>query len=417
MKPFFRILGMLAAALGGTLIALLVLAQATMPDSYRVASERSLSVTAQGITARITPEESTEDFMANASLAPSHNSSYDAQLMLFDTIPLKRVQVDVVPETKVIPCGTPFGIKMFTNGVVVVGTADLDASDHTTVNPAAVAGIKIGDVITEVNGKAVSENDEIAQAIEESNGEPLKLTFVRDKKTLHTMLTPVQSAYDHTYKGGLWVRDSTAGIGTVTFYCPEDGSFGGLGHGICDNDTRDLMPMKTGEIVAVTIHGVEKGQQGSAGELRGYFTSDNPVGQVQANLETGVYGTLQASPVDHEIVDIAMKQEIKLGDAQILATVDGDTPKYYDVKIQSVDYSGESTTKNMVIRITDPDLLERTGGIVQGMSGSPILQGGKLVGAVTHVFLNDPTQGYGIFAENMLTVSNDLHQQHLSKVS
>ncbi len=416
MKQFFRIVGIVSAAVGLMLMALLTFAQSTMPDSYRVASERSLSVTAMGMTARIAAMGAPKDSAANTSLTKEQDASYQAQLMLFDTIPVKTVQVDVVPETKVIPCGTPFGIKMFTNGVVVVGTADLDSSTQT-VNPAAVAGIKIGDVITQVNGKAVSQNEEIAQAIADSGGKPVDLTFVRDKKVLHTSLIPVKSSYDNTYKGGLWVRDSTAGIGTVTFFCPDDKSFGGLGHGICDNDTRDLMPMKTGEIVAVTINGVLKGQQGAAGELRGYFTSNDPVGDVQANLETGVYGTLYTSPVQHEAVDVAMKQEIKLGDAQILATVDGNTPQYYDAQIQSVDYSGTSTTKNMVVRITDPDLLKRTGGIVQGMSGSPILQDGKLIGAVTHVFLNDPTQGYGIFAENMLAVSRDLHQQFLSKVS
>lgn len=410
MKQFFRMFGMVTAGVGVLLIGLLAFAGTTMPDVYRVSSEQSLSVTAMGVTARITSAQPV------SSTASATASSYQAQLMLFDTIPVKKVKVDVVPQTKVIPCGTPFGIKMFTNGVVVVGTADLDSATGT-VNPAAIAGIKIGDVITEVNGKAISENDEIAQAIEASNGEPLNLTFVREKKVLHTKLTPVKSSYDNTYKGGLWVRDSTAGIGTVTFFCPEDRSFGGLGHGICDNDTRDLMPMKTGEIVGVTIHDVQRGQKGSAGELRGYFTSSDPVGDVQATLETGVYGTLNASPVEHEAVEIAMKQEIKLGNAQILATVDGDTPQYYDAQIQSVDYSGENHTKNMVIRITDSKLLARTGGIVQGMSGSPVLQNGKLIGAVTHVFLNDPTQGYGIFAENMLEVSRSLHQPSLSKVS
>lgn len=416
MKKFFRILGAVAAGAGVMLIALLVFAQSTMPDLYRVASERSFSVTAMGVTARIATPKAPKESVANASAAKGGSGTYQTQLLLFDAIPVKTVQVDVVPETRVIPCGTPFGIKMFTNGVVVVGTADLD-SPTGKVNPAAVAGIKIGDVITQVNGKAVSQNEEIAQAMEESDGQAVKLTFVREKKVLQTTLTPVKSPYDNQYKGGLWVRDSTAGIGTVTFYCPEDGSFGGLGHGICDNDTRDLMPMKTGEIVAVTINGVLKGQHGSAGELRGYFTSSDPVGDVQANLETGVYGHLHTSPVKQESVEVAMKQEIQLGKAQILATVDGDTPKYYDAQIQSVDYSGASSTKNMVIRITDPDLLERTGGIVQGMSGSPILQKGKLVGAVTHVFLNDPTQGYGIFAENMLAVSRNLTQQSLSKVS
>ena len=190
-----------------------------------------------------------------------------------------------------------------------------------------------------------------------------------------------------------------------------------MGHGICDNDTRDLMPMKTGEIVAVTISGVVKGQQGSAGELRGYFTSNEPVGALAANLESGVYGSMDQAPVAGESVPVAMKQGSEIGPAKILATIEGDTPQYYDAEIQSVDYSGDTTTKNMVIKITDPKLLEATGGIVQGMSGSPILQNGKLVGAVTHVFLSEPSQGYGIFAENMLEVSERLEENALSKVS
>ncbi len=418
MKQFFRILSGLTAGCAVILSAILTIAGTSMPDSYRISSNSSLSVTAMGMTAQIGTPSDQGELLANAS-SPGVNAQsnkYETQLMLFQTIPIKTVQVDVVKETKVIPCGTPFGIKMFTNGVVVVGTADIDTPEKT-VNPASVAGIKIGDVITQVNGEPVNQNEEIAEAIEESEGKPLSLTFLREKKTMHATLTPVKSSYDNTYKGGLWVRDSTAGIGTVTFYDPEAGAFGGLGHGICDNDTRDLMPMKTGEIVAVTISGVVKGQQGSAGELRGYFTSNEPVGTLAANLETGVYGSMAQAPVAGESVPVAMKQEVKVGPAKILATIEGDTPQYYDAEIQSVDYSGDTTTKNMVIKITDPKLLEATGGIVQGMSGSPILQNGKLVGAVTHVFLSEPSQGYGIFAENMLEVSERLEENVLSKVS
>ncbi len=418
MRRFFRIFSMAAAALGVFLAAALAIAGARMPDSYSVSSRDTFSVTAMGMTAQIGTPTDRQERLAHADSfrGSSPAQSYETQLLLFQTIPLKTVRVNVVEEISVIPCGTPFGIKMFTNGVMVVGTADLETSAGT-VNPAAVAGIKIGDVITEMNGIPVSQNEEIAQIVAQSGGSPIPVTFQRDQKMMQATLTPVQSLQDNAWKGGLWVRDSTAGIGTVTFYSPQTQTFGGLGHGICDRDTRDLMPMKSGEIVAVTIHDVVKGETGNAGELRGYFTSNDPIGSLSANLETGVYGSMAAAPSGEEAVPVAMKQEVRTGAAKLLATVEGDKPEWYDVEIASVDYSGASDTKNMVVKITDPALLERTGGIVQGMSGSPILQNGKLVGAVTHVFLNDPTQGYGIFAETMLQVSGQLPQPDLSKAS
>ena len=223
----------------------------------------------------------------------------------------------------------------------------------------------------------------------------------RGGKEFTAVLTPVYSEIDGLYKGGLWVRDSTAGIGTLTFYEPESGRFGGLGHGICDVDTNELMPLGSGEILPVAISGIVPGQRGAAGELQGYFSSDAAIGEMSANTETGVYGTLYQSPQQGETLPIAMKQQVHAGKAQILATIDGQGPQYYDIEIESVNYDENKITKNLVIKVTDSHLLERTGGIVQGLSGSPIIQDNRLAGAVTHVLVNNPQKGYGIFAETM----------------
>ena len=384
----------------------------TLPDQFRVTAGTKLRLNQTGLSIidTVNKEEIT------ASALKSANQNYHAQLMLFDVIPIKTVSVKVVQEKLLVPCGTPFGIKMFTNGVMVVGVADIESAGKM-INPAAVAGVKVGDIITAVNGKAVTQNSQVAKLIESSAGEPVKLSIKRNEEALTATLTPILSDVDGCYKGGLWVRDSTAGIGTVTFYDPSNGAFGGLGHGICDVDTNELMPLRSGDVISVTISGIVKGQKGRAGELRGYFNNDFPVGQLQANSEAGVYGTLNASPVPAQAIPLAAKQEVKTGAAQIYTTVDGTAPRPYGIEIESINYQDGTKTKNLVVKVTDPDLLGKTGGIVQGMSGSPIVQNGKLVGAVTHVFVNDPTRGYGILAENMLEISEKTSLESTEKAS
>ena len=384
----------------------------TLPDQFRVTAGTKLRLNQTGLSIIDTVNKKE----ITASALKSANQNYHAQLMLFDVIPIKTVSVKVVQEKLLVPCGTPFGIKMFTNGVMVVGVADIESAGKM-INPAAVAGVKVGDIITEVNGKAVTQNSQVAKLIESSAGAPVELSIKRNEETLTATLTPILSDVDGSYKGGLWVRDSTAGIGTVTFYDPSNGSFGGLGHGICDVDTNELMPLRSGDVVSVTISGIVKGQKGRAGELRGYFNNDFPVGQLQANSEGGVYGTLNSSPVSTEAIPLAVKQEVKTGAAQIYTTVDGTTPRPYGIEIESINYQDGTKTKNLVVKVTDPDLLSKTGGIVQGMSGSPIVQNGKLVGAVTHVFVNDPTRGYGILAENMLEICEKTSLESTEKAS
>lgn len=331
----------------------------------------------------------------------SFSLSREAELSLFGVIPVKSTYLNQVEETYVVPCGTPFGLKMLTDGVVIVGLNPVETFDRTAY-PADSAGLEQGDIILSVDGEEVSSNRELTRLVRESGGEPMDFCVLRDGSELWCSVVPVKSVGDGEYRCGIWVRDSSAGIGTVTFYDPATGMFGGLGHAVCDVDTGEPMPLSSGEVVPVHISGVKKGEKGAPGELEGSFLSATAVGQLYLNNETGIYGVLYSSPSSAEAVPLCFRQDVTEGPAQVLATVDGGGPQLYDIVIEEVNIGDETPTKNMVIHVTDPELLDATGGIVQGMSGSPILQNGKLAGAVTHVFVNDPTRGYGIFAENML---------------
>ena len=300
----------------------------------------------------------------------------------------------------VIPLGSSFGIKLFTDGVIVASLTDVEGGD-TVSCPAYDAGIRAGDYILSANGTEVTTNSSLASLIGSSEGQPIALTVKRGDETFETTLTPV-FCFD-SFKAGMWVRDSAAGIGTLTFYDPETGMFAGLGHGICDMDTHGIMSMQSGEPAAITLCGIIRGAVGEPGQLQGYFTSDESMGQLIENNETGVYGILNDTPTG-ESMEIAERSEVKTGKAEILVTVDENGPKRYAVNIDQI-LSEDQKTKNMIVTVTDKELLELTGGIVQGMSGCPIIQNGKLVGAVTHVFTEDPKSGYGIFASTMLEES------------
>ena len=369
-----------------------------LPDSFTAVPGKSFQIEA-GIPVSVDLPD-TDSVAAQSNQSGHIPSTCQASVKMFGIIPLKNVEVSLTEEIRVIPCGTPFGLKLFTDGVVVVGFTDVDTKEGN-INPGESAGLQTGDSILSINGTDVENNQQAASLIEQSGGTPLTLKIQRGEQSFETQLQPLYSESANCYKAGLWIRDSSAGIGTMTFVCPETGLFGALGHGVCDADTLELLPMMNGEVVPVKLIGITKGMQGAAGELKGYFSTDIPQGTLISNTETGVYGSLSSVP-EQEAIPVAMKQEIQRGSAQILATISGESPKLYDITIEKVNYQDGSPTKNMVIRITDPELLQETGGIVQGMSGSPIIQNGKLIGAVTHVFINDPKKGYAIFAENML---------------
>lgn len=310
---------------------------------------------------------------------------------------------NAISEARLIPCGTPFGIKMLTDGVVVTDFGYVNGSVSQT-SPAEVAGVKIGDVITAVNGVSVYTSEELTAAVQE-NPEECCIELTRSGRELEITAVPVISTEDGTYKIGLWTRDSCAGIGTMTFYDPETGVFGGLGHAVSDASTGQRLPLLEGEITAVTITNVLKGSSGTPGELCGAFVSDSKTGTIEINSEYGVFGH-SAAPILGEPLEVANSSEIKQGKASIYTTISGMSPKEYEIEIVKIDRGSSAAVRNMTIRVTDKELLKQTGGIVQGMSGSPIIQNGKLVGAVTHVLVNDSTMGYGVFIENMVGATN-----------
>ncbi len=293
----------------------------------------------------------------------------------------------------VILGGMPFGLKIFTNGVIVI---NIDKSSNKS---AYDAGIKENDIIFKANDTEINSNEELKNIIESYSGEDIELSVQRDNKTITLNLTPTLDK-DGEYVAGMWIRDSTAGIGTITYFDQSTMSFGALGHGICDKDTNILMPLKNGEILSAKISSISKAQKGSAGGLNGYFDSQT-IGNITLNNAYGVYGRYSTLLGNKEI-QTALDKEITTGDAKIITTIEGEEPKSYDIKIETLNLSDVSG-QNMVIKVVDKDLLEKTGGIVQGMSGSPILQNGKLIGAVTHVFVNSPDKGYGITISNMLS--------------
>ena len=293
--------------------------------------------------------------------------------------------------------GELFGTRIDVKGVLVVGLASV-VSENGERYPARDAGICPKDIITAVDGVKISGANELVRIIEESKGRELSVTLEREGKEMILSMSGVVGK-DGKCKGGLWVRDSIAGIGTVTFIDPETGNFAGLGHGICDPDTGVLVPVEKGTVYGVILGDVRKGSEGKPGELRGRL--DGVImGEVTQNEQSGIYGRLSEMPKDPHVIKTARKSEVKPGKVSVVSSVDGQV-REYEAEIEKI-ISNEGETKNFLIRITDERLIKMTGGIVQGMSGSPIIQNGKLVGAVTHVLIDDPTTGYGIFAENML---------------
>ena len=305
---------------------------------------------------------------------------------------------------KLYPGGIPFGIKFITEGVLIVGFCDFKAQGKTQ-NPSSAAGLKAGDRIISINSKPLTSAEELTSIVEQSGGKPLQIVYTRDGNKRETVLTPAYSDSEGIYKTGIYVKDSGAGIGTVSYIDPETLEFGGLGHGICEGDSGTLIPISKGSVVDVNINGIKKGEVGAPGELRGYFNSGR-VGSLLVNNDCGVFGAFAKIPngLPSKPLSIALKEELKSGKAYIYTTLDGCQPTQYEIEISSIKLT-ETRGKCFTVKVTDKALLEKTGGIVQGMSGSPIIQNGKLVGAVTHVLINDPTTGYGIFIENMLNAA------------
>lgn len=305
--------------------------------------------------------------------------------------------------------GYPIGIKLKTKGFIVISLSEIENYEKEPYSPASEGGIKVGDNIISINEIELKNSNDITEIINKTKGNTIKIKLLRDNIELVKEVKPVKCV-DDNYKLGLWIRDSTAGVGTLTFYDKKNNIFGALGHGIIDSDTNVIMPIEKGDILSAEIKSIKRGEKGNPGELRGIFVNETHVrGEITKNSLNGVFGISNESLENikfNEPIKVAKISEIKEGNAQILTTVDADGPKYYDIKIEKVLDNASTSSKNMLIVVTDEELLSKTGGIVQGMSGSPIIQNGKLVGAVNHVLVNNPCAGYGIFIETMLNELN-----------
>ncbi len=375
-----------------------------LPDKFYLSDKGNFKI---NTNIYISTDMTSEFVPASSSISGGSDGAYvDAELKLFGVIPIKEVRVEKIDRPVLVPCGIPFGIKILTEGAIVTGFGEVGEED---ISPAKTGGIKCGDIITEVNGIKISKNKDITDAVQlKPDGAVVKIK--RDEETIVLSVKPVLSGNDKLFKIGVWVRDSSAGIGTLTYYDAEKSVFGGLGHSVCDVDTGRMLPLFKGEAVSVAINDVIKGVSGNPGELCGTFLSRVPIGIIECNTEVGVFGTMNYAPTLDAALPMAYKQEVQIGPATILSTLSGSTPKEYDILIEKIDYNDSNQIKNMIIKVTDRELLSEAGGIVQGMSGSPIIQNNKLVGAVTHVFVNDTTRGYAIFAENMYRKSAEVLQ-------
>ncbi|MCX7747514.1 MAG: SpoIVB peptidase [Clostridia bacterium] len=340
------------------------------------------------------------------SLKSQGHGSVKLNLRFLGLIPIKTLKVDIVPNKKVIACGNTVGVKLQVDGILVIGVSAVETESGKRILPAKESGIETGDLLMEANRTKLESVDDLINEISNSGGKAMRIKYKHGSSVKETEVKPEKSEDDEKYHIGLWVRDSTAGIGTLTFYDPDTKYFGALGHGITDIDTGTLMPVREGEILESNILSIKKGRQGNPGELKGIFTEGrSKLGSIVNNSEHGIYGQLEESALSklpEMAYPIALRNTVKEGEAQILANIDGKTIEKYNVEIEKVSRQNSNSSKGMLIKIVDKRLLDTTGGIVQGMSGSPIIQNGKIIGAVTHVLINDPTRGYGIFIEKMI---------------
>lgn len=344
---------------------------------------------------------------AGGTLSARAEGETEVTVNLFGLFPVGRMRVDVKKDRVLMPGGAAVGVAMATRGVLVVGVSDVSGR-----SPAQSAGLRAGDLIRSVDGQAVDTSEGLTALIAASGGRKMQITYQRDGQERTATLTPVLDSAAGKYRMGAWVRDSTAGVGTLSYYDPSNGTYGALGHAINDADTGKLLPVREGALLEADIVDVKKGLKGAPGELRGDFLKRRAVlGSIEENTVLGIYGKLDApyvNPLYPEGLPIGYQETVRTGPAEILSTLDGEGVKRYAVEIVQVTRQIAPAQKSMVLKVTDPALLEKTGGIVQGMSGSPIIQNGRIIGAVTHVFVDDPTHGYGLFIEWMLETAEEM---------
>lgn len=357
----------------------------------------------------VKPKESSDYVAKQASISLESSiqgiKKVDYELSLFDKINLKTIQASVIPKTTVVPVGATIGLKLYTDGVLVVGMSEIENSQLEKVKPYEGCKIKEGDRIIAVDDKAISCTADLVETVNEARGNKVEVKYVRENEVYCESMWPAKTV-SNEYKLGLWVRDAAAGVGTLSFYEPSTKSFAALGHGIVDVDTGELVTIANGDITTANVLSIAKGEKGEPGEIRGSLVNQSTIGKVAKNTKFGIYGVLNNTSLlnvgrENEL-PVAMREEIKTGKAKIICSLENNKREEYEIEIQKIFANNNSDNKSMVIKITDSRLLEKTGGIIQGMSGSPIIQDGKFVGAVTHVLVNNPTMGYGVFADLMI---------------
>lgn len=334
------------------------------------------------------------------------------QIRLFGVLPIKSVKVEVLPQTKIIPGGQSVGVLLHSEGVIIVGQSIVQDTEGHKFNPAREAGVEVGDIILKINGVAVNSDDQVARLVDESGraGKNVDILAKRKNRTFRASVKPIMCQDTRRYRIGLYIRDGAAGVGTLSFYNPDTGKYGALGHVITDSDTNQPIDVNDGKIVRASIQGIQAGKKGVPGEKVGMFVNDrNFAGDIEKNTKFGIYGAMKSEPKNPlypDPIPIALANQVKTGPAEMLTVLDGEKIEKFAVEIKRILPQSTPDSKGLIVEVTDPKLLARTGGIIQGMSGSPLIQNGKVIGAVTHVFINDPTRGYGCLIEWMLMESN-----------
>lgn len=399
MKKFLKIILVL--------ILLIVLVYVTnitsIPDSIILLQGESLDIkTILGLSFSDSSGKTIEAVASDTQKISNKVGKLDLSLNL-GNFSLKDITVNVIPNTVVIPGGEAIGLRLYTSGVLVVGMSEIVGTDNKTYSPYKESGIKEGDMIVKVDDESVTCTSDLISKVNECNGKEIEITYVRNGNNYTTEMLPTKTE-ENEYKLGLWVRDAATGVGTITYYDPQSKMFGALGHGILDVDTSKLIDIAKGEVITSRILSITKGEKGSPGEVQGSIDNGKVIGEVYKNTNFGIYGKLTNTDIleNGKELEVMPRDEVKTGKATIICTLDDNKRAEYEIEIERVYTATNRSNKNMIIKVTDERLLEKTGGIIQGMSGSPIIQDGKFVGAVTHVMVNNPEKGYGIFADTML---------------
>ena len=383
-----------------------VVAIQSIPSNIVIFEGETISLkTIFGIKANLVYDNETVETISNNQNPINEVGKKTVKLNLFENIFLKNINIDVIPKTTVIPVGNIAGIKLYTSGVLVVGMSEIYGVDNKAYKPYENSGIEEGDTIVSVNEDKITSTEDLIEKVNSSKGNEVKIEYIHQEKTVACSIKPAKTS-NNEYKLGLWVRDSAAGVGTVSFYEPSSKTFGALGHGITDIDTEQLIDIASGEFVTTKILNIVKGQVGTPGRIQGTVDNQKNIGTIQKNTKFGIYGTvdnISSLNIDSsDEMEVALRDEIKTGKAKIRCSLENGKIEEYEIQIEKVFKENNYDNKSMLIKITDEKLLDKTGGIIQGMSGSPIIQNGKFVGAVTHVLVNNPTEGYAVFGDIML---------------